>query len=284
MYYRRNLIQILFSWFCIIMFFAFAFSVTENIIQALNGNKLSEKALNQYEYIVIGISGMITASMILIMHFVKGDKEFLKFKKFKLSFVIKPLFIYLMMAGLGFFIYSYNDYLKSFSYVYKLVTKTEGIKFTDIFIKSKISNLHLILNIISMIIFIPFIEEVIFRGVVYNDIKELFSVKVGIIVSAIIFGLLHSYDAVVENHTMIKIITIPIVTGIFGIFTAYYYEKTGTLWTSIITHSLILTFMAIPKFIFKWQINIFCYSIFILIGFIIITVELIKYIKERKKF
>ncbi|WP_024469907.1 hypothetical protein [Treponema pedis] len=98
MYYRRNLIQILFSWFCIIMFYVFSANIVGSIIQAVHGKMLSEKDVNNYEYILLGITGIMTAFMIVIMRFLKGDKKFLKFKKFNPSFVIKPFFIYLMAA------------------------------------------------------------------------------------------------------------------------------------------------------------------------------------------
>ncbi|MGF7110319.1 CPBP family intramembrane glutamic endopeptidase [Treponema pedis] len=280
MYYRRNLIQILFSWFCIIMFYVFAVYIVGSIIQAVHGKMLSGKDLDKYEYILVGITGIMTAFMIVIMRFLKGDKKFLKFKKFNPSPMIKSLFIYLMAGGLFYLIFLDPE---GVSYLYKLFTKAERLNFTYIFRKHEMSNFNIILSIISMTVFVAIAEEVIFRGIVYNDIKELFSAKSGIIGSAIIFGAIHFYDPYVLGYNMIVIIIRVILTTMYGIFTAYYYEKTGTLWASIISHCLILTFTLIPDFMFKWQIMPLYYSIFILAGFTMLIIYLIKYLLKVRK-
>ncbi|WP_152513875.1 CPBP family intramembrane glutamic endopeptidase [Treponema pedis] len=145
------------------------------------------------------------------------------------------------------------------------------------------SNFNIILNIISMTVFVAIAEEVIFRGIVYNDIKELFSAKSGIIGSAIIFGATHFYDPYVLGYNMIEIILSIILPTMYGIFAAYYYEKTGTLWVSIISHCLILTFMVIPEIMFKRQTMTLYYSIFILAGFIVLIIYLIKYLLKVRK-
>ena len=275
---KRNLIQVLFSWICILMFYIFACDISKNVIRIFNDNSLSENLLNKYENILLGFAGIMTAAIIVIMRFIKGDRKFLRFNKFKPSFLIKPLFIYLMLSGVSVLVSFYGYYRKSFYYVYKLFTEAEKLYFTDIFIKSKMFDFYFILNFVSLIILIPIYEEIIFRGIIYNDIKELFSIKSGIIVSGIIFGILHFDDGPI----LLIIFTI-IVTTIYGFFAAYFYEKTKTLWAPIILHGLIHFFSLFPEFIFKWQIQIFCWFGFMITGVIIIIIESLKYLKRRKQ-
>ena len=173
---KRNLIQVLFSWICILMFYIFACDISKNVIRIFNDNSLSENLLNKYENILLGFAGIMTAAIIVIMRFIKGDRKFL------------------MLSGVSVLVSFYGYYRKSFYYVYKLFTEAEKLYFTDIFIKSKMFDFYFILNFVSLIILIPIYEEIIFRGIIYNDIKELFSIKSGIIVSGIIFGILHFDD------------------------------------------------------------------------------------------
>jgi membrane protease YdiL (CAAX protease family) len=73
----------------------------------------------------------------------------------------------------------------------------------------------------------PINEEVFFRGLAVP--------RVGIIISAIIFGLLHSsYDSTFGVEM--------IAAAIFGIIAGYSYKKTGSLYPSIVAHMLVNTF------------------------------------------
>jgi len=53
------------------------------------------------------------------------------------------------------------------------------------------SNLTLILGIVSMIIIAPIIEEIVFRGIIFNHLKRNYSILSAIIVQAMIFAVAH---------------------------------------------------------------------------------------------
>lgn len=70
----------------------------------------------------------------------------------------------------------------------------------------------------------PFAEEVIFRGIVYAGLKDRFSTRLSMILSSLIFALLHN-----------EIFVLPSLF-IFGIFLSYLFEKYQNIWLSISVH------------------------------------------------
>ena len=68
-----------------------------------------------------------------------------------------------------------------------------------------------------------------------------------------------------------------------GLLTIYCYEKTNTVWSSIIIHSAYnayITFIPITKI----NLRILIYLTFFVTAFIIVIIDIIKYVKVRKTF
>lgn len=76
----------------------------------------------------------------------------------------------------------------------------------------------------------PIAEEIFSRGIVYSFLRQFFSVSVSVIVSAVLFALLHKAGLRF------------IYTFIGGIFLSYVYEKKRNLFHPILLHSLINVF------------------------------------------
>ncbi len=93
------------------------------------------------------------------------------------------------------------------------------------FITTKNVN-FLIYSIIFVCIIAPIAEETFFRGFAYNAIKKKIGINWAIIISALIFSLLH----------MNLVGFLPIF--FLGMLLAYLYQKTGSLIPSIVTHML----------------------------------------------
>lgn len=74
--------------------------------------------------------------------------------------------------------------------------------------------------------FIPIVEEVFFRGVLYRWLRDKWGVVVGVIVSGVVFGLVH-----LEPATVVPVI-------VMGFVLAWTYEKSGSLWPPILIHML----------------------------------------------
>lgn len=82
----------------------------------------------------------------------------------------------------------------------------------------------------TAIIWAPIVEELIFRGVLRRFIKNN---KLFIIISAIIFGLLHT----MTEPTLANVIIMAIPYAILGGGWAYIYAKTDNLTNNILAHS-----------------------------------------------
>lgn len=76
---------------------------------------------------------------------------------------------------------------------------------------------------ILVVIFTPIIEEVVFRGILVNRLCVTFSTKTAIIISSILFGILHTNS---------------LGAIIFGVMMAIIYIRTERLVIPIICHSL----------------------------------------------
>ncbi|MBL7068412.1 MAG: CPBP family intramembrane metalloprotease [Candidatus Omnitrophica bacterium] len=79
----------------------------------------------------------------------------------------------------------------------------------------------------------PVMEEIFFRGFLYNAIKKEAGIKSAVFISAVLFSFLHAH----------AVGFLPIL--VLGVFLAYLYEKTGSLVPSItvhVAHNLIMVF------------------------------------------
>ena len=111
------------------------------------------------------------------------------------------------------------------------------INFTDIF---ELSSLSLIVQIISSGICGPIIEELIFRGIIYNKLKTFNKPMTAIILTSLIFSIIH-----------FNIIECIYTFGVSFIL-IYLYEKYKSLKAPIIMHmSLNITIILILPLIIK---------------------------------
>lgn len=69
----------------------------------------------------------------------------------------------------------------------------------------------------------PFFEELLFRGYILRLIERYFSTWTAIIISSILFGLIHAPN---ENFSYIGLISI----GLSGLLMGWLFVRTGTLW------------------------------------------------------
>ncbi len=96
--------------------------------------------------------------------------------------------------------------------------------------QTMIEEMQLFITIPLAIIWAPLVEEVIFREVLRNFIRNN---KLFIILSAIIFGLLHT----MYESTILNMVILAIPYAILGGFFAYIYTKTENIVNSIWLHA-----------------------------------------------
>jgi hypothetical protein len=75
-------------------------------------------------------------------------------------------------------------------------------------------------------IVVPIAEELIFRGFLYTFLKERWGVWPGVVISSLIFGIIHA-DVIVG-----------ITAFLLGILLAVLFEYSRSLWTSILVHAI----------------------------------------------
>jgi membrane protease YdiL (CAAX protease family) len=73
-------------------------------------------------------------------------------------------------------------------------------------------------------IIVPIAEELFFRGVLYNWLRGSFGIWVAVPGSALVFGLLHGEISVAG------------ATFVMGLVLAWFYERSNSLWPSILIH------------------------------------------------
>lgn len=88
--------------------------------------------------------------------------------------------------------------------------------------------------IIIALVFAPIVEELVFRGVIYNKIKIRSGFLPGAIISSVLFGLLHVLDSLL----ILNFSDIPFAISYMalGFFIAKSYKDTDSLAGSILFH------------------------------------------------
>jgi membrane protease YdiL (CAAX protease family) len=116
-----------------------------------------------------------------------------------------------------------------------------------------------ILNILTVVLIAPVVEEVLFRGMIFNELLQNISLVSSIIIQALLFGLYH----------------MNIIQGLYAfvmaLFLGILYYRFKSLWVPIIFHSAFNAVGIINSNLFQ-SIWIFLISIFmLLIGFILLN-------------
>ena len=205
-------------------------------------NKLTEY-INSRALIIIAIT-----MVILLPIFYTVYKKYKTKSNFKFKNLIVPILFGISISLI------YNIVLFSLNNV---------VGFTNEF---QASSLPLYVQIITSGILGPILEELTFRGVVYNKLKEFNKPMTAIILCSVIFGILH-----------VDIINAIYAFGVSFIL-IYLYEKYKTIIAPIIMHiSLNVTIMLAYSLIVR---NILIVNISLIIVSVIILLILKKIIKK----
>ncbi|MBE5907014.1 MAG: CPBP family intramembrane metalloprotease [Lachnospiraceae bacterium] len=96
-------------------------------------------------------------------------------------------------------------------------------------------------QLIAVGICAPILEELIFRGIVFGNLKKVVGSFVAILLSALVFGSMHG--------NLVQFL----YAALLGVAFAYIYDKTDTLWLCMLAHaaanifSLLSTWYGINK-------------------------------------
>jgi membrane protease YdiL (CAAX protease family) len=96
----------------------------------------------------------------------------------------------------------------------------------DFLLPDDISLMTAALMILLAGILVPIAEELIFRGFLYNFLKERWGVWPGVFISALVFAIIHGN------------VIVGVTAFFLGIILAILYEYSHSLWTSILFHAV----------------------------------------------
>ena len=108
----------------------------------------------------------------------------------------------------------------SYNFPYKIISGEKEIP-QELFVETQQGILYIFLFLITVIIFIPFVEELFYRAFLFRIVKNNFDIFTGYAVSTAFFSIGHKF-------------TIPSIIN--SLIFCYIYNKTGLIGTNIIAH------------------------------------------------
>jgi membrane protease YdiL (CAAX protease family) len=107
---------------------------------------------------------------------------------------------------------------------------------------------YLLRDTLYMIFFVGLAEEMLFRGILFNDLKRLFNWKIALIAQGVLFGIMH-----MTWRSSSEIM----FTFFAGIILGYFYYRTKSIIGPIVMHGvnnvmLVSVMPYIYPYIIKW--------------------------------
>ena len=244
------------------------------------------KNFYNYYYILFvkynGIFGILLFLLFIIIFYLfysKDLKIIFIYKKLNFSVIIKGL-IYLSSIMTIYYIISFifdNSFLFNFfKYFNDILTGKKNITVYDILVLEKLQKPRFEpFMLIGTVIIGPIFEEIFYRGLLYNKLKEISNAFIAVFISSILFAFLHipGYGFNIKMFSLV----------LDGILLTYCYEKTNNIYVPILVHSINNFFIFLFNYVYFYFLIVIYFIIFI-IAFIILIIDIIKYVKVRKTF
>lgn len=224
--------------FLVILIFTLIFNNNTTLeVNTLEYNMQLSLFLNDYKLLIT----LITAGVLLLFIIKKIDKPNNKPKNI----------LYLIIIGISFAL-SYNLLLFSLNKLFN---------FTNLFDET---STNILINLICTGIIGPILEELIFRGIIYNKLKKITDTKKSITITGLMFGIFHG--------NVIQFV----YAFLFNIILTKAYDRDNNILTPIIIHisancSVTLMLLIITK------LNIYFSLLFFIIFLIIFFMMMYKY-------
>ncbi|MFQ6792017.1 CPBP family intramembrane glutamic endopeptidase [Thomasclavelia sp.] len=119
--------------------------------------------------------------------------------------------------------------------IQNLLLQTSDSEATNQVLVEALVQSNFALMFIQTVIIAPFVEEMLFRGLIFNSLRQK-NIILAHIVSAFLFGLLHVYSYILAGDMSEWIKLIPYMTVGFSL--SFAYEKRQTIFAPILLHSL----------------------------------------------
>lgn len=247
----------------------FLFLILWKLVQILNPEMSIPDLKKRYLYGIIAIVDLYWVIFCFKINRINVKKYF-KFENPNFLLILKYTLIVFAISAIY---YQFNTLIPDIKYSFNFFQENMGrISYCDVFKNPDLWNYALI----GGMIFAPVAEELLFRYYMYNNLKYQYSnAFIANIISSVIFGLFHIS---VYGYDLSAVILISII----GMALAYVYEKTKTIWTPMIMHSLYNALVYFERCLAKPFFTILT-LIYIILGSSIGIIELIKHLKRRKE-
>ena len=217
--------------------------------------------------------------IVLYLLYLKEMKIIFTYKKLNFFFIVKSL-IYILSIGMIYYIIYFifdNAFLFNFfKYFNDVLTGKKNITVYDILVLEKLQRPRFEpFMLIGTVIIGPIFEEILYRGLMYNKLKEISNAFIGVLISSILFALLHipKYGFGINMFFLF----------LAGILLSYCYEKTDNIYIPILVHSISNFFIFLFNYVYFYFLIVIYFIIFI-IGIMIAIQEIKKHLKARKTF
>lgn len=97
-----------------------------------------------------------------------------------------------------------------------------------------VQGIDLLLIFLALVVLVPFVEEVIFRGFLYTRFRQAFSIVVSSVFVSILFGLAHLQLGTGNPPLW----TAAIDTFVLSVVLVWLREKTGNIWSGVGVHAI----------------------------------------------
>ena len=244
------------------------------------------KNFYNYYYILFvkynGIFGILLFLLFIIifyLFYLKDLKIIFTYKKINFSFIVKILIYILstrMIYYIIYFIFDNAFLFNFFKYFNDVLTGKKNITIYDILILEKLQRPRFEpFMLIATVIISPIFEEILYRGLLYNKLKEISNVFIAVFISSILFAFLHipGYGFNIKMFSLV----------LDGILLTYCYEKTDNIYVPILVHSINNFFIFLFKYVYFYFLIVIYFIIFIA-GIMIAIQEIKKHLKVRKTF
>ena len=187
------------------------------ILAGLGVGELINESTNQSLYI-LGLFIIQEAILIApVLYYLKKKNIDLGFKKQS----IKKIILYVLAGFFGFILI--NGIIQYVSLTYNIQIPGYGDQAARVTLFGD-DPYSMIIAAFVLVILAPLVEELLFRGLIFNQLRQRYSSWATIVISAAIFAGFH-----LEFQVFIPLF-------ILGLIIGKIYDKTGTIWTPIAFH------------------------------------------------
>lgn len=187
------------------------FNMLYSLGQLANDNYFNKAFGGLY---ITSFSAAVTLVVMTVIY-VKSD-AYVKRPLFEISLLYRDILYIIAIILLG---VSINLIISHFP----LTEISDGFKRADEYLNDG----DIISKLLANVIITPALEEVVFRGIVCNQLEKKFDTAPTVIISAVIFGILHF------NWVQM------IYAFIVGLLIGFVYERTHKLWVVYLGHALL---------------------------------------------